>query len=323
MKAIPGELPDADGNWAYEIKWDGMRIVAFLDEDGVRLASANNNSATITFPELEGMAGLLTGFDSMVLDGEVVAMGPNGLPSFSALQHRMHVSDPRVARERAQNTPVTFNIFDLVHLNGHDTQRLALTNRRKLLEQIVDQPGSHWRLTGHSLDNPVEMLNEITAKGMEGIIAKRLDSTYVEGSRSKAWLKIKPTLRQEFVVGGWAEGRDGNTGGLGSLLLGVMEESENGNSRLVPCGSAGSGLDDVARAWWKTQLVNDRIDESPFSAPIVDHGRTFHWARPGYVVEVAFGEWTNDGRLRFPVYLGRRTDKDPKDVVRELGGLRD
>ena len=318
MKAVPGELPAPNGDWAYEIKWDGMRILAFLDSDGVRLASSNGNSATAAFPELAGLVELLSGFDSMILDGEVVAMGDDGLPSFSALQHRMHVTDPHAALEKAKAQPVTFAIFDLLHLNGHDTAALPLADRRKLLEQIVDEAGTHWRLTDHWLDHPAEMLRDVTDKGMEGLIAKRRSSTYHQGARSKSWIKIKPTRRQEFVVGGWTEGRDGNAGGLGSLLLGVMVEGDNGEQQLQPCGSAGSGLDDKTRTWWKNELTETSLTNSPFCAPVVHHGRVLHWSKPTHVVEVAFGEWTNDGRLRHPVYLGLRNDKDPADVVREV-----
>lgn len=317
MKAVTGDLPGADGNWAYEIKWDGMRIVAFLDEDGVRLASSNGNNATIAFPELDGLDSLLTGFESMVLDGEVVAFGADGLPSFSTLQHRMHVSDPKAARSRAHETPITFAIFDLLHLNGHDLTGLPLADRRKLLEQIVDAPGTHWRLTQQTLEDPAALLQTVADRGMEGIIAKRLHSTYQQGKRAKAWLKIKPTQRQEFVVGGWSEGRDGNAGGLGSLLLGVMADDENGERSLYPAGSVGSGLDDAARTWWQRELAEHELDASPFSAPVADGGRVLHWSEPVHVVEVAFAEWTGDDRLRFPVYLGRRNDKDPADVVRE------
>ncbi len=317
MKAVPGDLPEADGDWAYEIKWDGMRILALLDEDGVRLASSNGNNATIAFPELAGLTSLLTGFDSMVLDGEAVAFGADGLPSFSTLQHRMHVTDVNAAHARAKETPVTFAIFDLLHLNGHDLTGLPLADRRKLLEQIVDEPGTHWQLTNQQLDEPAAMLANVAARGMEGLIAKRRSSTYQEGKRAKSWLKIKPTQRQEFIVGGWSEGRDGNSGGLGSLLLGVMVDGDDGERQLLPCGSVGSGLDDKARKWWQQQLTDDGWEESPFDAPVVHPGRVLHWSEPVHVVEVAFGEWTDEDRLRFPVYLGRRTDKDPADVVRE------
>lgn len=316
MKAVAGELPDADGTWGYEMKWDGMRILAFLDQDGVRLASSNGNSATVAFPELQGLSKLLHGLDSMILDGEAVAIGADGLPNFGALQHRMHVSDPATALERAKSTPVTFAIFDLLHLNGHDTAALALSDRRKLLEQVVED-GSHWRLTDQTLDDPVALLQTVAELGIEGIMAKRLDSTYQESTRSKGWIKVKPKLRQEFVVGGWVEGRGGNAGALGSLLLGVMEDVA-GRLELRPCGRAGSGLDDATRRWWKEQLTLEEVTESPFCEPVHFPGRTVHWSQPIHVVEVAFGEWTNEDRLRHPVYLGHRNDKDPAEVVREV-----
>ncbi len=319
MKAVTGELPisrTGGDSWAYEIKWDGMRIVALLDDDGVRLKSAAGNDATIAYPELAGLTSLLDGFESIILDGEVVALGQEGTPSFAALQHRMHVSDPKVAESLAKVTPVTFAIFDLLHLNGHDTSSLPLKDRRKLLEQIIDEPGSHWRLTDQTLDDPHALLATVREQGLEGIVAKRLDSTYQPGKSHRHWVKVKPSRRQEFVVGGWTEGREGNAGGLGSLLLGVVESGPDGQ-QLVSAGSVGSGLNDRERQWWKEQLELDAVEESPFASPVGDRGRTLRWARPTHVVEVSFGEWTEDGHLRHPVYLGRRNDKDPADVVRE------
>ena len=315
MKAVAGELPEADGDWAYEIKWDGMRIIAFCDEDGVRLASSNANDATASFPELQGLTDVLTGFESIILDGEVVAFGGDGLPKFSALQHRMHVKDPVQAAAKAVEVPVTFAVFDLLGLNGKDTRGLSLSDRRKLLEGIIET-GSHWRLTDQTYEEPVEMLRTVTERGMEGIVAKRLSSTYKTGKRDAAWVKVKPTLRQEFIVCGWTEGLEGLSGGLGSLVLGVMDEV--GGSRLIPTGTAGSGLSDKSRSWWQTQLIEDAVDESPFSEPASYLGRVVHWCQPVHVVEVAFGDWTDEGRLRHPVYLGRRNDKDPADVVREV-----
>ena len=292
-----------------------MRVVAFVDDKGVRLSSSNGNDATTAFPELQGLAELLEGFDSLVLDGEAVAFGADGLPSFEALQHRMHVADERTALERAKATPVTFAIFDLLHVNGHDTMALPLVDRRTLLEQIVDD-GSHWRLTNQILDDPNLLLETVIDRRIEGIVAKRLDSTYQEGARSRSWIKIKPTRRQEFVVAGWVEGRDGNSGGLGSLLLGVTNVV-GGVAELSHCGRVGSGLSDADRRWWTEQLTADSVNDSPFSAPILVAGRTVHWSRPNHVIEVAFSDWTTDGGLRHPVYVGRRNDKDPAEVVRE------
>jgi len=311
MKAAPGELP-APGDWGYEIKWDGMRIIAHLDSDGVRLQSGNGNNATVSFPELQGLEVLLDGFDSLILDGEAVAIDEEGSPSFSLLQQRMHVSDPADARRRAVGTPVSYAIFDLLHVNGQDTMKLPLRDRRSLLEQIVD-PGPHWRLTAMHEDDPAGLLATITERGLEGIVAKQLSSIYQPGKRPPSWRKVKPRYRQEFVVGGWSEGRDGNAGGLGSLLLGYVDGGD-----LIHCGSVGSGLNAVSRRDWLERLRLGEIATSPFvGEPPRKAGRTFHWTAPEHVIEVAFHNWADDGHLRHPVYLGWRSDKAASEVTKE------
>lgn len=312
MKAAPGDMPSRAEGWGYEIKWDGMRIVSFIDSDGVRLQSANLKDATNSFPELASLAELLGGMDSIVLDGEVVAIGDDGVPSFSLLQQRMHVSDQNEALRRAADVPVSYAIFDLLHLDGHDTMGLPLRDRRRLLASLVE-PGSHWRLTEMHEDDPGNLLATVTERGLEGLVAKQLGSTYVEGKRSRVWRKVKPRYRQEFVVGGWTEGREGLAGTVGSLLLGVMVDGV-----LRHCGSVGSGLNARSRTEWLARLTAGELDETPFDAPVPQTmGRRFRWSEPLYVVEVAFGEWTPEWNLRHPVYLGIRSDKDPSEVIRE------
>lgn len=312
MKAAPGDLPIDHAGWGYELKWDGMRIVSFIDEVGVKLQSANQKDATAPFPELTRLSEAFDGFHSVILDGEVVAIDESGVPSFSRLQRRMHVSDEREARRRAAEVPIVYAIFDLLHLDGHDTMGLPFRDRRRLLESIVDR-GSHWRVTDLHVGEPIELLKTVTDRGLEGLVGKRLDSIYVEGKRATSWRKIKPRRRQEFVVGGWSEGRDGLAGTVGSLLLGVMVEGS-----LRHCGSVGSGLTAADRNEWLRRLRDVEQAASPFGDVVLSTiGRTFHWAKPSFVVEVAFGEWTPEGSLRHPVYLGLRSDKDPRDVIRE------
>lgn len=312
MKAAPGEMPTSVDGWGYELKWDGMRILSFLDVDGLRLQTANLKNATASFPELDGLVEAFAGFDALVLDGEVVAIDDDGVPSFSRLQHRMHVADPHEARRRAADVPVSYAIFDVLHVNGHDTMGLPFEDRRQLLESIVES-GVHWRLTDLHVGDPSGLLATVTERNLEGLVAKRLTSTYVEGKRPSTWRKIKPRRRQEFVVGGWTEGRDGLAGTVGSLLLGVMDD---GKLRWV--GSVGSGLNSTTRASWLERLAAVEATASPFSTRVPPTmGRSYRWSAPAFVVEVAFGEWTPDGHLRHPVYLGERTDKDPQTVVRE------
>lgn len=312
MKAISGELPSG-ADWSYEIKWDGMRIVAFLDEDGLRLQTANLLDATASFPELAGLVEATTGFESIILDGEVVAFGDDSRPSFGRLQDRMHVKDPAEARRRSLENPVSYVVFDLLHVNGSDTMRLPLEDRRTLLEQVLEA-GPHWRLTDVHIDAPAELLAIVTDRGLEGLIAKQSFSRYLEGRRSSAWRKIKPRLRQEFVVGGWTEGRNGRDGTIGSLLVGYYDDTGS----LHPAGSVGSGFDVRSLAEWRRLVDEYARDDSPFAGPQPPAlGRTLHWLEPELVVEVAFGEWTDDGNLRHPSYLGRRVDKDARAVVRE------
>ena len=312
MKASSAETPPVGDDWGYEIKWDGMRIIASLDADGVRLASSNGKDATSSFPELAALEEVVDGFDSLILDGEVVAIDESGIPNFVRLQQRMHVTDRADALRRASSVPVSYAIFDILALNGNDTMRLPFRDRRSLLEGIVGD-GSHWRLTELHLHDPDALLATVVDRGLEGIMAKQLSSIYQPGKRPASWVKVKPRMRQEFVVGGWSEGKDGNSGSLGSLLLGVMSDGE-----LLHCGSVGSGLNAQSRREWHHELLDSALPDKPFANEVPPTaGRKFHWAEPTTVIEVAFHDWATDGHLRHPVYLGRRADKEPAGVVRE------
>lgn len=314
MKAATSNDVPVGDEWSYELKWDGMRIVALLDDAGVRLQSSNGKDVTNAFPELGALNEVLVGFESLILDGEVVAMSPAGIPDFGRLQHRMHVKDRRAASERARDVPISYVIFDVLCVNGDDTLRLPLVDRRALLEKIV-APGSHWMLTESHRGDPRALIDVVIERGLEGIVAKRLDSRYVEGKRAGAWRKIKPRQRQEFIVGGWSEGQGVNAGSLGSLLLGVMADGE-----LMHCGSVGSGFTESERREWLTRVTADERSGSPFSNDVeATAGRRFHWSEPTHVVEVAFHDWGEGGHLRHPVYVGWRHDKDPVEVVREIG----
>lgn len=313
MKGVAGQAPRGD-DWVYELKWDGMRIVAFIANGVVRLQSSNGRDVTASFPELGALSDLGRGYDSLVLDGEAVAFA-DGKPSFGALQQRMHVGDRAEAARRAANNPVIFVGFDLLHLNGHDTMGLPLRDRRTLLEQVIDD-GPAWRLADQYHGEVDELVETVTAAQLEGIMAKRSESTYEPGKRSKAWIKVKPRQRQEFVIGGWISGRGTRAGGLGSLLLGYYDH-DSAPGDLLYAGSAGSGLTESTCREWQETLTTQ--PECPFTGPvdIVVDGRTVHWCAPDHVAELAFGEWPDGQHLRHPVVLGRRTDKAPTDVVRE------
>lgn len=298
------------GDWRFELKWDGMRHIAFITPQSVRLQSTNLRTVTNSFPELAAMATLGADLDGLVLDGETVAFDENGLPSFNALQRRMHVSDPAEARRRSATTPVLFIAFDILHVDGHDTFALPLEDRRTLLEQVFEG-GPHWMICEQHDGDMAALLDVVETKHLEGIVAKRPKSTYQPGKRSADWVKIKPRQRQEFVVGGWLMGQGNRKGKLGSLLVGVYE-----GDQLLFAGRAGSGLNESDLQDWQAALTAST--ECPFAeAPDMPRDRTYSWCEPLQVAEIAFGEWKPGHQFRHPVVLGRRIDKDPRSVIRE------
>lgn len=315
MRAVAGPLPaDDDEAWGFEVKWDGMRVVTNVD-DTVRLSSANGINVTPRFPELGDLASHLAGHRA-VLDGEVVAFDSAGRSSFPTLQARIHVSDPhRVARLRAE-VPVQYVVFDLLHLDDHPTLDLPYTDRRRLLASLVE-PAGPWTVPAHQVGNGAALLDAATDRGLEGVMAKRLDSPYRPGRRSPAWRKCKVRRRQEVVIGGWSTGDGGRAASLGALLVGVRDPGRTGGP-LRFAGGVGTGLTDSLLTDLRSRFAAMATDDCPFSPPPpAPVRRTAHWIRPVLVAEVAFAEWTTDDRLRHPSFLGLRIDKDPAVVVRE------
>lgn len=311
MKGSGGALPTEDG-WAFEIKWDGMRVIVEVDASGVRGHSANGLDVSTRFPELAGLADHLAGHRA-VLDGEVVVLDELGRADFSRLQQRMHVGNPDQVLRRDQ--PVTFVVFDLLHLDATPTIDLPYADRRALLSELVE-PGPGWLVPDHQVGHGQELFDAAAATGLEGVMAKRLDSRYLPGKRSSAWRKVKVRRRQELVIGGWTAGTGGRSASLGALLVGVHDP---GGGPLRFAGGVGTGFTDDTLALLQRELARRTADECPFDPPPPRTAlRTpATWVRPELVAEVAFGEWTPDGRVRHGSYLGLRTDKDPRTVVRE------
>ncbi|MPY96047.1 MAG: hypothetical protein GEV08_24205 [Acidimicrobiia bacterium] len=311
MKATLGPLPSGNGRWAYEVKWDGMRIVAFVAADGtVRLQSTNLRDVTGSFPELRGLAAA-TGGRAAVLDGELVAFDADGRPSFSQMQHRMHVVAPADVAARAAQVPVTYQVFDLLAFDGHDATPLPWRDRRRLLDEVVE-PGPSWAVPTVHDDGPA-LLGAAGELGLEGVVAKRRDSPYEAGRRSRAWVKVKVRREQELVVGGWAEGEGRRSGTVGSLLLGYNE-----GTTLRYAGRVGTGFSDHELDRLSHKLAPLGRADCPFDPPPPTlHRRRAHWVEPELVAQVAYGEWTPDSLLRHPVYLGERTDKAAAEVTRE------
>jgi bifunctional non-homologous end joining protein LigD len=311
MKATSGTLPIGDG-WAYEIKWDGMRVLADVTPEGVQAWSSRGRDAATAFPELQALSGALAPLGAL-LDGEVVALDGSGRPSFERLQGRMHVSSAAESRRRAADTPVAYVVFDLLRLDGHDLTPLPWHERRRLLEQIADDlpPGVE---VARVYDDGKELLGAVGAQGLEGVVAKRRDAPYLPGERSRRWIKVKVRRQDELVVGGWSGGLGNREGRLGSLLVGFHDVP---GGRLRYAGRVGSGFSSGELDRMGTRLASLAVDACPFDPPPPPlHRRGAHWVRPEVVVEISYGEWTADGRLRHPVYMGERIDVDPCAVVR-------
>jgi bifunctional non-homologous end joining protein LigD len=294
----------SDPDWLYERKLDGERCLAFRTADGVRLLSRNRKELNGHYPELvEALAGQVS--QDFVVDGEIVAFEGNRT-SFARLQGRMQVSDPEAARRTGVR--VFLYLFDALHLDGHDLTGLALRRRKALLRRLLEY-GGPLRFTPHRTGNGVAYWEEACRRGWEGVIAKRSDGPYVHG-RSKDWLKFKCATQQEFVIGGYTDPQ-GTRIGFGALLIGYYEQGQ-----LRYAGKVGTGYDRRMLEQLSKQLADLQQDEPAFASGNLPHARV-HWVKPRLVGQVAFSEWTRDGRLRHPRFQGLREDKRPREVVRE------
>jgi bifunctional non-homologous end joining protein LigD len=306
MSAVTVEaLPADQESWAYEVKWDGYRIISFVDRGQIRLQTRSLNDATGDFPEVAAIGAELANHRA-IFDGEVVAFDEQGRPSFGALQRR--------GQERP---PVAYMVFDLLYLDGYSTMKLPYVERRQLLDDLKVGGGPAWQIPSYHIGDGALLLDSTRTQGLEGLIAKRPNSSYEPGRRSRSWLKIKNWGRQEFVVGGWMPGEGGRSGQMGSLLLGYYDD----NGALRYAGRVGTGFtaDELAR--WDNRLRAIAVDRPPFDVdaqPLPPEVRRLgRFVEPRLVAEVAFSEWTHTGTIRQPSYKGLRTDKDPSDVVRE------
>ncbi|MGE2721584.1 ATP-dependent DNA ligase [Mycolicibacterium celeriflavum] len=284
--------------WAFEGKWDGYRVIIDADRGRLTVRSRRGRDVTGEYPQFEALAADLADHH-VIVDGEAVALDESGVPSFSEMQNR------------ARSTRVEFWAFDILHLDGRSLVRAKYSDRRKLLEALAEGGGLivPELLPG---DGP-EAMEYARKKRWEGVVAKRLDSAYQPGRRSKAWIKDKVWNTQEVVIGGWRQGEGGRSSGIGSLMLGIPAE---GGLQFV--GRVGTGFTDKALAELKKTLKPLETDKSPFNErlPRPDaKGVTF--VRPELVGEVRYSERTSDNRLRQPSWRGLRPDKEPDDVVWE------
>ena len=312
MLTTTGRQPPADGQWALEMKWDGVRAIAFIEGGRLRLVSRTGRDITQTYPELAGL-GAAIGHKQVLLDGEVVAFGDSGWPEFEALQPRMHVSSAAQAVRLAAETPVTYLAFDLLQLDGRPLLGLPYRERREMLEDLMPN-GQFWQTPPAFPGEDFAAVQAASVEhGLEGVVAKRWDSRYEPGDRSSSWRKIKNSLRQEVVVAGWKPGKGNRAGQIGSLLVGV-----NTPEGLVYAGHVGTGFTVETLRMLGAKLAPLRRRDTPFAGPVPpEHARPAVWVEPRLVIDVTFEGWTRAGRMRAPSYKGLRDDKDPADVVRE------
>jgi bifunctional non-homologous end joining protein LigD len=312
MLAVAGSLPTSDAGWAYEMKWDGLRALAFADAGSTRLASRTGRDITHAYPELAGLAGA-SGVSHTVFDGEIVVFNEEGWPDFEALQQRMNIGSAAQARLLTTQVPVCYLAFDLLWLSGRPLFDEPYAGRRALLDGL-GLHGQYWQVPPAFIGETGADIQAVSLHNhLEGVMAKRLQSRYEPGRRSPAWRKIKNVHRQEVVIGGWKPGEGGRAGWVGSLIAGVYSEGE-----LLYCGHVGTGFTQQTLRMLGDRLGALRRDTSPFSPKVpVDDARTAKWTEPVLVAEVEFREWTKTGRLRAPSYKGLRNDKDPAEVIRE------
>jgi bifunctional non-homologous end joining protein LigD len=305
MLARLGELPRDDDGWAYEIKWDGVRAIGFVDGGRSRLAPRAGRDITPRYPELRELGRALAGHEA-VLDGEVVAFDGDGRPSFQRLQSRMHLTSEHAVRRLSQSDPVAYILFDLLWLDGHSLMALPYTERReRLLELGLN--GARWQTPANHVGDGAAMLAASRDSGLEGIIAKRLDSPYHSGRRSPGWVKVKNVRETDVVVGGWLPGEGKRSGRLGALVVGFYEDGE-----LKYAGRVGTGFDEAELNRLGRLFEGLARDDSPFGGR--QPPRETHFVDPVLIAHVGYGEWTQTRTLRHPRYLGLRDDIDPETV---------
>ena len=317
MLAGAGGLPADESRWSFEVKWDGVRAIAYVRPGRLRLESRNLNEITDAYPEVRGILSDL-GMREAVLDGEIVAFDDSDppTPSFERLQSRMHVTSPGAVKRLSRSTPVVYAIFDLLYLDGRTLIGLPYEQRRARLEQL-GLGGPAWRVPAAragGAESGRALLAATAAQGLEGVVAKRLDSRYEPGRRSGGWIKIKHTRRQELVIGGWLPGEGRRTDRIGALLMGHFVDGGLRYAGRVGTGFTERTLTELAAALAPLRIAQSRF-ENPPKLP-----RNAVFVSPELIAEIEFREWTADGMMRAPSFKGLRDDKPAASVRREDRG---
>lgn len=283
MKATLGSLPTDDDNWAYEVKWDGYRALALIEARTVRVQSSTERDITATYPELEALHEGVNATRA-ILDGELVVFDDDGVPRFELMQqHRREV---------------VFHVFDVLHLEGHDTIALPYEDRRRLLEGVVE-PGTNWLVPSHQVGGGRVLLDATGAAGLEGVMAKRLGSPYQPGKRSPNWRKVKHRRAVTVTIGGFTVGTGNRESTFGSLLVGRRDGDD-----LVFAGGVGTGFDQSTLERLTAAMRDLRIDECPFSElPPASYRRGATWVEPALNARIEITEFTNDGFVRHASFV--------------------
>jgi bifunctional non-homologous end joining protein LigD len=300
-----GELTE-DDDWAFEMKWDGIRAIATIANGELSLTSRNGIDLTATYPELRSLAGAANG--DAVIDGEIVALDKKGGPDFGLLQTRMNLSKPAEVDLARAKAPVVYMAFDLLELDGESLLRRSYAERRDRLLRHVRSSEAVKIPPAFDGDEHAAMASS-RELNLEGVVAKKRDSVYSPGKRSRAWVKLKHHRSQEVVVGGWQPGKGNRANRVGSLLLGIP--SEDG---LTYVGKVGTGFGDKELAGMLTKFARLERQTSPLVGVPSAEAVGARWIRPSLVGEVEFAEWTATGRLRQPSWRGWRSDKSPSEV---------
>jgi len=306
MLAKLSKLPASDDDWGVEVKWDGVRAIAYCRPGRLELQSRNLNDVTAQYPEVRGLSRQLGARDA-VLDGELVAFDEEGRPSFERLQQRIHQTSESVVRRRMKSHPVTYVIFDLLYLEGHNLIDEPYNRRRELLEDL-GLAGESWQVPRYSTGPAKELLEASAEQKLEGIVLKRLDSRYAPGKRNGSWLKVKNIGRQEFVIGGWQEGEGRRRNSLGSILLGYFDE----HGALHYAGKVGTGFSDRDLDELLRRLRPLARKPNPFAGR--RGPRQAHFVEPELVAEIEFRELTAEGMVRHGSFKGLREDKPTAEV---------
>ena len=308
MLATLGKMPIDQSDFAFEIKWDGVRAVVEAGDGQLRIRSRNGIDGTSRYPELNSLAAAF-GKRRMVLDGEIISLGPDGRPSFPRLSHRIHLTQADEIARAAAAQPIFFVIFDLLRVDRRSLLDEPYTTRRAELEAL-GLSSEHWQVTPARVGDGDAMLKVATDRRLEGLIAKRLDSVYMPGRRSPDWIKIKLVQRQEFVIGGWVPERSGDSARIGSLLIGVHDDT----GKLVYAGKVGTGLSAKDHAPLLAKLAKAKSATSPF----IDATPRAQFLKPSLVAEVEFRRWPKDALVHQASFKGLRADKKAADVTREV-----